>query len=136
MDKTMHSSELTYVVESDKSPREALVAVVKAAHAAGWVVAGDYELSGLVTAGDSGWDVKSVDICQPDLARPFVAAQPLTALCMPCSILIYFDRSVTRLAVMRPSVVMPQLFQDAAEAVGDVAARIDRELLQILEAAR
>jgi uncharacterized protein (DUF302 family) len=132
----MHATEFTYVVESEKNPREALVAVIKAAHAAGWVVAGDYELSGLVTAGDSEWDLKSVDICQPDLARPFIAAQPLTALCMPCSILIYSDRTVTRLAVMRPGVVMPQLFQDAAEAVRDVATQIDHELLQILEAAK
>ena len=131
----MNPCEFTYIVESKKSPREALVAVIKAAHAVGWVVAGDYELSALVTTSESGWDFKSVDICQPELARPFVSAQPLTALCMPCSFLLYSDGAVTRLAVMRPSAVMPQLFQDTAGAVADVASRVDRELLQILEVA-
>jgi uncharacterized protein (DUF302 family) len=132
----MEPSEFIYMVESDKSPRDALVAVIKATHAAGWVVVGDYELSGLVTSGDGEWDMKSVDICQPELARPFVAAQPLTALCMPCSILVYSDRTQTRLAVMRPSVVLPRLFTETAKAGAEISARIDEELLTILKAAQ
>ncbi len=80
--------------------------------------------------------MKSIDICRPDLARPFVAAEPLTALCMPCSVLIYTYGMGTKLAAMRPSVVMPQLFREAAQAVGDLPARVDHELLLILEAAR
>jgi hypothetical protein len=43
---------------------------------------------------------------------------------MPCSILIYSDDTLTRLAVMRPSAVMPQLFQDTAKVVADVASQI------------
>ncbi len=132
----LHSSEFTFQVETKHDPTKALVAVVKAAHAAGWVVVGDYELSGLVTESASGWDLKSVDICLPELARPFVSAQPLTALCMPCSILIFSDGSKTTLAAMRPGVLMPHLFAEAADAAGEIATRIDRELQQILEAAK
>jgi len=37
--------DFTYVVESQRSAREALVAVWKAAEATGWVIVGDYDLS-------------------------------------------------------------------------------------------
>jgi uncharacterized protein (DUF302 family) len=54
---------------------------------------------------------------------------------MPCNVLIYADGTGTKLAVMRPSVVMPLLFQDAVQALSDLFERIDHELLLILEAA-
>jgi len=81
-------------------------------------------------------EIKSIDICHPKLARPFVAADKLTALCMPCNVLIYREKGVTRLAAMRPGVMMPQLFAQAADQLGDLPARIDSELRAILEAGR
>ena len=132
----MRPEDFTHMVESDRAVRQALVSVWKAALAAGWVVVGDYDLSSLFATDEHTWDVKSIDICRPDLARPFVAAEPLTALCMPCSILIYADGAVTKLAAMRPQIVLPQLFADAAQEVGDLPARVDDELRLILEAAR
>jgi uncharacterized protein (DUF302 family) len=126
----------TYVVESRRSAREAIVAVWKAAEAAGWVIVGDYDLSRLVAAPGSQLEVKSIDICKPDMARPFVDAETLTALCMPCNVLVYADGTGTKLAVMRPSVIMPLLFQDAVKSLSDLSERIDHELLQILEAAK
>ena len=132
----MRPEDFTYVVESQHNAREALVAVWKEAVAAGWVIVGDYDLSHMVATRGSKLEVKSIDICQPDIARPFVEAEKLTALCMPCNILIYADVTGTKLAVMRPSVVMPLLFQDAVQALSDLFARIDHELLQILEAAK
>lgn len=132
----MQLENIAYVVESPRSAREAIVAVWKAAEAAGWVIVGDYDLSRLVAGPGSQLEVKSIDICQPDMARPFVDADTLTALCMPCNVLIYADGKGTKLAVMRPSVIMPLLFQDAVQALSDLSARIDHELLQILEAAK
>jgi len=132
----MQLEDFTYVVESQRSAREALVAVWKAAEAAGWVIVGDYDLSRMVAVPDSKLELKSIDICKPDIARPFVDAETLTALCMPCNVLIYADSTGTKLAVMRPSVVMPLLFQDAVQALSDLSSRIDDELLQILEAAK
>jgi len=134
--ENMQLKDFTYVVESQRSAREALVAVWKAAEASGWVIVGDYDLSRMVAVPDSKLELKSIDICKPDIARPFVDAEMLTALCMPCNILVYADSTGTKLAVMRPSVVMPLLFQDAVQALSDLSARIDDELLQILEAAK
>ncbi|MCI0454463.1 MAG: DUF302 domain-containing protein [Candidatus Dadabacteria bacterium] len=132
----MQLKDFTYVVESKRSAREALVSVWKSAEAAGWVIVGDYDLSRMVATPDSKLEVKSIDICQPDLARPFVEAEALTALCMPCNVLIYSDGSTTKLAVMKPSVIMPLLFQDSVKALSDLLARIDREIFEILEAAK
>ena len=124
------------MVESKRSAREALVALWKAAEAIGWVIVGDYDLSRMVATPDSKLEVKCIDICKPEIARPFVDAEMLTALCMPCNVLVYSNDTGTKLAVMRPSVIMPLLFQDAVQELSDLSAGIDRELLQILEAAK
>src|SRR3989337_1698739 len=134
--ENMQLKDFTYVVESQRSAREALVAVWKAAEASGWVIVGDYDLSRMVAVPDSKLELKSIDIGKPDIARPFVDAEMLTALCMPCNVLVYADSTGTKLAVMRPSVVMPLLFQDAVQALSELSARIDDELRQILEAAK
>ena len=138
----MQPEDFAYVVDSRRGAREALAAVWEAAMVLGWEVLGDYDLSGLLAEcdgrseiRDGRWEVKSIDICRPEAARPLVAAEKLTALCMPCGVLIYTDGAGTKLAVMRPGVVMPQLFSDAARGVEDLPARIDHELLRILEAA-
>jgi uncharacterized protein (DUF302 family) len=132
----MQPKDFTYVVETPRSTREALVSVWKSAEAAGWVIVGDYDLSRMVATPGSKLEVKVIDICQPDIARPFVEAEALTALCMPCNILVYSDGAGTKLAAMRPSVLMPLLFQDAAQSLNDILARIDGELLGILERAK
>lgn len=132
----MHPDEFTIVIETQKGAREALVDVWKAAMAAGWIVVGDYDLTGLLASeSDEGVEIKSLDICHPELARPFVKAELRTALCMPCNVLIYSDNSVTKLIVMRPGVVMSQLFEEASQALGDLPERIDRELREILTSA-
>ncbi len=132
----MRPADFTYVVESKRGAREALVSVWKAAMAAGWTVVGDYDLTGLLVGSGSSREIKSIDICRPELARPFVEAEMLTALCMPCSVLICSENGVTKLAAMRPSVVMPKLFEKAAQAVGGLSNQVDRELKEILEAAK
>ncbi len=132
----MHPDEFTIVVESQKGAREALVDVWKAAMAADWIVVGDYDLTGLLVGEDAdGVEIKSLGICRPDLARPFVKIEMRTALCMPCNVLIYTEEGVTKLAAMRPGVVMPRLFEEASQDLGDLPERIDRELREILEAA-
>lgn len=141
----MNPDEFTIVIESSKSAREALVDLWKAALGAGWVVVGDYDLTGLLAGQDEGdggsesegegIEIKSLDICHPELARPFVKAELRTALCMPCNVLVCSEGGQTKLMAMRPGVMMPRLFADATRALGDLPKRVDRELEQILQAA-
>lgn len=129
----MRPDEFSMVVETEQDVRAALVAVWKATMAAEWVVVGDYDLSGILSDEQAERDVKGIDICKPELARPFAQAEMRTALCMPCNVLIYIEDGVTKLAALRPSVMMPMLFEDAAQSVdADLPQRIDDELERIL----
>ena len=53
----MKLEDFTYVVESQRSAREALVAVWKAAEATGWVILGDYDPSRMVAVPGSQLEV-------------------------------------------------------------------------------
>jgi uncharacterized protein (DUF302 family) len=132
----MHPQDFAYVVTSKRGVREAVVCVWKAAMTAGWTVVGDYDLTGLLLADSGSEEIKSLDICRPELARPLVEADMLTALCMPCNVLIYSEDGVTKLAAMRPSVVMPKLFGNTSQVVGDLMEQVDRELKEILDRAK
>ena len=129
----MTPDDFSIVVTTEQGARAALVAVWKAAMAAEWVVVGDYDLSGILSDDRTERDVKSIDICKSELARPFAQAEMRTALCMPCNVLIYVEDGVTKLATLRPSVVLPQLFEDASRSIDpDLPRQIDAELEQIV----
>jgi uncharacterized protein (DUF302 family) len=131
------SPDFTFVIESSLAVRSAVVAIWKAATAAGWTVVGDYDLTGLMaSAGGAGFEMKSIDICQPELAVPFLKNETLAALVMPCNVLIYRLGDKTRIATLRPSVILARLFAGISDDLGDLPERIDRELRQILEAGR
>lgn len=129
--------DFTYVVRSHKSPREALADLWKAAVQANWLVLGDYDLSGILQAeGTAHREIKSLDICRPEYARDFAQAEPMTALCMPCNILIYQQDGTTMIAAMMPSVMLPHLFEHALAQLGDRPQHVDRELRAIIDAAK
>lgn len=129
--------DFAYVVQSRKSPREALADLWKAALQANWIVLGDYDLSGILQAeGTAHREIKSLDICRLEYARDFVKAEPMTALCMPCNILIYQQDGSTMIAAMMPSVMLPHLFEHALTQLGDNPRYVDRELQAIIDAAK
>lgn len=132
----MDAPGCAYVVHSSRPIREALASTWKAALAAGWVVLGDYDLSGLLQPGSEIAELKSLDICRPELARPIVAAEALSALLMPCAIVFSATPTGTTMATLRAGAVLPDVFPDAARAVGERVDLIDAELRQILDAAR
>ncbi|MBI1730161.1 DUF302 domain-containing protein [Candidatus Acetothermia bacterium] len=132
-----NSPDFAFVIESSLPVRSAVVAIWKAATAASWTVVGDYDLTGLMaTAGGAGFEMKSIDICQPDLALPFLKHEMLSSLVMPCNVIIYRMGDRTRIASLRPSVILSRLFAGISDDLGDLPERIDRELREILEAAR
>lgn len=126
-----------HVVETHKSFHEAAVAVRRAVEQAKWGVLGAYDLSEMITAKGfpQGEQFKSFDICAPAHAAAMIKANQLTALCMPCSVLVYTERGQTKIATMQPGAVMPQLFPEAASALGAMPSQIDAELRNILQAA-
>jgi uncharacterized protein (DUF302 family) len=133
----MPVERFVYVVETDKPFPEAVIAVRRAAEAARWGILGSYDFTEILAA--KGFPqrepVKSLDICAPSHASALIAAERLTALCMPCSVLIFTEDGKTKIAAMQPGSVLPQLFPQAAGQLGDLPGKIDAELRSILDAA-
>ncbi len=131
------TQNFVYVVETSKSFQDAVVAVRKAAEAQKWGILGDYDFSEILAA--KGFpqteQVKSLDICAPGHAHALMGAERLTGLFMPCSILIFTDKGKTKIAAMRPGAVMPQIFPQAVQQVGDLPQKIDAEIRAILDGA-
>jgi uncharacterized protein (DUF302 family) len=131
------AQDFVYVVETSKSFHEAVIAVRKAAEAHKWGILGDYDFSEILAA--KGFPqvehVKSIDICAPAHANALMGAERLTGLCMPCSVLIFTEKGKTKIAAMRPGAVMPQIFPQAVQKVGDLPKKIDAEIQAILDAA-
>jgi len=133
----MAIKDFAYIVETNKSFQEAVVSVRKAAEAAKWGILGDYDFSEILTA--KGFPqkepFKSIEICAPAHANMFAGAEKLTALCMPCSVLVFTEGGKTKIAAMRPGVMLPQLFEKAAQALGDLPQKVDAEVKAIIDAA-
>jgi len=128
----------TYVVETNKSFKAALVAVRQAAESRKWGVLGDYDFSEILSSKGLNQDeqFKNLDLCSPKHANAIAGAEKLAALCMPCSVLVFTDRGQTKIATMQPGAMLPQLFPHIVEALGTLPEEIDAELKAIVDAAR
>ena len=133
----MEATAVYYVVETKKSFADALVAVRRAVETAKWGILGAYDLSEILSAKGfpQAEPFKSIDVCAPAHAAAMVKADQLTALCMPCNILVYVDRGATKIATLQPGGILPQLFPRAAAELPALPAQIDSELRAILDAA-
>jgi uncharacterized protein (DUF302 family) len=130
----MPITEFVHTVETKKNAREALSDLWKAAVKKNWVVLGDHDFAGII--GDVTVEMKSIGICQAELARLFIRAEPRTSLCMPCNVVIHSQNGVTRLMAMKPAVMLPELFEKTLIGLELEAERVQRELIEILEAAK
>lgn len=133
----MSAANPVYVVETAKTYAQAAVDLRRAVEAAKWGILGGYELSEIMSAKGFAQSepFRSLDICAPAHAAALAGADRLTALCMPCSVLVYVEDGRTKLATMQPGAVLPQVFPDAAATLGPRAAQIDAELRAILDTA-
>jgi uncharacterized protein (DUF302 family) len=133
----MEPTNFVYVAQTNKAFQEAVIAVRKATEAAKWGILGDYDFSEILAAKGfpQAEQVKSLDICAPAHANRFMSVERLTALCMPCSVLIYTDKGKTKIAAMRPSAVLPQIFRDLAGKLSEQAKQIDQEVKSIIDQA-
>lgn len=133
----MSLENFAYVVETDKSFKEALVAVRKAAESRKWGVLGDYDFSEILTSKGfaQSEQLKNLDLCSPSHANQVIAAEKLAALCMPCSVLVFTDAGNTKIATLQPGAMLPQLFPHTKEKLGSLPEDIDRELKEILDEA-
>lgn len=130
-------SDFVYVVETDKTFDEALVAVRRAAEARKWGVLGDYDFNEILASKGfpQAESVKALDICNPGYANAFMGAERLTALCMPCSVLVFTENGQTKIGTLTPSTMMPQIFPEAVPQAEDQLDQITAEVQAIVNEA-
>ncbi|HEY5595923.1 MAG TPA: DUF302 domain-containing protein [Candidatus Bipolaricaulota bacterium] len=133
----MAIENFSYVVETKKSFKDALIAVRKQAESRKWGVLGDYDFSEILSSKGfpQAEQAKSLDLCSPSHANQVMAAEKLAALCMPCSVLVFTDQGKTKIAAVKPGVMLPLLFPHAKGKLGALPQEIDAQLKDILDAA-
>ncbi len=129
--------EVSYIVETSKSVSEAAVALRKAVEGAKWGILGGYDFSEILESKGfpQSESIRALDICAPRHANRLIAADRLAALCMPCNVLIYSEKGRTKLAALRPGIVMPRVFGELDAETADYVRGIDSELKSILDEA-
>jgi len=129
--------EFAIVERTDKSFTDAVVALRRSVEANKWGILGSHDF-GEVLAGKGlpqKEQYKTLEICAPAHADAMLAMDPLVALCMPCSVLVYTDQGATFIAALRPGRIVPTLFGDR-EGMSQAAGTIDAELQTIVDAAK
>ncbi|MBS1714257.1 MAG: DUF302 domain-containing protein [Armatimonadetes bacterium] len=129
--------EFAIVERTEKPFSEAVVALRRAVEANKWGILGSHDF-GEILAGKGlpqREQYKTLEICAPAHADAMLAWNPLVALCMPCSVLVYTENGSTYIAALRPGKIVPTLFGggDVPTASADV---IDGELRTIVDAAK
>ena len=129
--------EFAFVLDTSKGFEEAVVSLRRSVEAAKWGILGSYDFSEILASKGFPQEnrYKSLDICQPAHADKLLAANQLTALCMPCKALVYTEGKQTKIAAMRPGVVIPGVFGSKLPNLSEYTATIDEELNAILLAA-
>lgn len=129
----MHISDFAYVVETNKTFDEAVVAVLKAVEQKGWALFQVYDVKERLAAkGFQQKPLKIIEICSGKYANAFLNKNRLVSLCMPCKINVFEDNGTVKIAGMKPSMI-PQFFPEIAP---EEAMQAEQELKEIVDAAK
>lgn len=126
----MNINDFAYIVPTNKTFDEAVVAILKAVEQKGWALFQTYDIKERLAAkGFLQQPLKIIEICSGKYANAFLNKNRLVSLCMPCKINVFEDNGEVKIAGMRPS-IMPQFFPEidpgfAAEAEKDLKEIID-----------
>jgi uncharacterized protein (DUF302 family) len=77
--------------------------------------------------------LKIVEICNARYASEVLAKAVKISLRLPCPISVYVEGGTTHIRIMLPTTIS-EFFPDAG--IEDVAAQVERTVLEIIEAAR
>ncbi|MCL6471367.1 MAG: DUF302 domain-containing protein [Firmicutes bacterium] len=129
----MNLEDFAYVVETDKSVDDAVVAVLREVEKKGWSVFNVIGISERLAA--KGFDqkpVKLVEICNGKHANHFLNKDRYVSLFMPCRINIMEEDGKVKISSMRPS-VMSQFFPNVDQSE---AAAVEKDVIEIIDSAK
>ncbi len=126
--------DFQYTVESGKSFDEAVHAVEQTTAQKGFRVLHTHDVAG--TLAEKGFrrdPLKIVEVCNARYAHEVLQKDLSIALMLPCPITVYVQNGKTYVSTMRPSVIAE--FYPKAD-VGEIAAKVEEAVLQIVNAAK
>ena len=125
-----------YIVESTKSPTQAVADLQVAVKEHGYGVLHMYDLRGTLAA--KGFALPNachiLEVCNPKQAAAVLTADMGMNIALPCRISVYQDGGKTLIAMVRPPVLLASL--SSSEELKTIAAEVEKDTIAIIEAAR
>jgi len=125
-----------YIAETTKSPARAVADLQAAVKEHGYGVLHIYDLK--ETLGSKGFDLPNachiLEVCNPRQAAAVLTADMGMNIALPCRISVYQDGDKTLIAMVRPTVLLA--FLSESEDLKAVAEQVEKDTIQIIEAAR
>lgn len=125
-----------YIVESAKSPAQAVADLQIAVKEHGYGVLHMYDLRETLTA--KGFALPNachiLEVCNPKQAAAVLTADMGMNIALPCRISVYQDGGRTLIAMVRPTVLLASL--SSSEQLKTIAAEVEKDTIAIIEAAR
>ncbi len=129
----MRTEDFAYIVETNKSLDEAVVAVLKAVEQKGWALFQVYDVKERLAAkGFEQKPLKIIEICSAKYANQFLNKNRLVSLCMPCKINVLEEDGKTKIAGMKPTMIS-KFFPEVSE---EEAKKAEKELIEIVDNSR
>lgn len=123
-----------HTVTTDKSFDEAVLALEKKSAEKGFRVLHTHDVAAtLAEKGFAREPLKIIEICNAKYASQVLARDVLISLMLPCPISVYERDGKTEIATLLPSSIA-EFFPHAG--IGELAAEVERVVLNIIEEAR
>ncbi|MCB1277217.1 DUF302 domain-containing protein [Prosthecobacter sp.] len=125
-----------YVVETTKSPDQAVADLEASVKQHGYGVLHVYDLK--ATLASKGFDLPNachiLEVCNPKQAVAVLTADMGMNIALPCRISVYQDGGKTLIGMARPSALLASLSQ--AEELKAIAEQVEKDTIAIIEAAK
>ncbi len=128
----MNIDDFAYMVETERSFDEVVIAVLKAVEKKGWSLFNIYDLKERLAAkGFEHKPLKIIEICSGKYANNLLNKNKLVSLCMPCKINVIEDNGKVIIVGMKPTVIS-QFFQEIKK---EETHEVEKEIIEIINLA-
>ncbi len=125
-----------YIVETTKTPAQALADLEASVKQHGYGVLHTYDLR--QTLASKGFALPNachiLEVCNPKQAAAVLAADMSMNIALPCRISVYQDGGKTLIGMARPTVLLASLSE--SEDLKMISAQVEKDTIAIIEAAK
>ena len=127
---------LQYIVETSKSPAQAVTDLQASVKQQGYGVLHIYDLQ--ETLANKGFDLPNachiLEVCNPQQAAAVLTADMGMNIALPCRISVYQDGGKTLIGMVRPTVLLSSLSK--SEELKAIAEQVEQDTIAIIESAK